>query len=244
MREEAAGKWPLDEISRKATLALLLYYNVVAPWSLTPAHSRLNSHPEDWYLGWWLLQNGAWRRCVASRFTEHFAAARAEWVYVPRDGAVNQRSPCVSYLATLPIPARRARGVVMQSHTFIHAAAALNHTGRLSFLIDALNRSTSVAFTNSRGYTPLEEAAYFGCAGTARLLINAGADVNRAGDTGSTPLHAVSKCLMNKMNGPGLLRPAGGCDHLHVAQLLLDNRARLDATTSRLSPRFTFSLLK
>eukprot|EP00803_Ostreobium_quekettii_P000797 evm.model.scf_1530.1 EVM.evm.TU.scf_1530.1 scf_1530:29554-39426(+) len=62
-------------------------------------------------------------------------------------------------------------------------------------------------------YTPLGRAAYYGNAGTARVLVDRGADLNRGG---ATPRELICECLRHDECTPG------GCDQPEIEETMLD----------------------
>jgi ankyrin repeat protein len=81
--------------------------------------------------------------------------------------------------------------------------------------------------------TPLHIAAYYGNLPMAQLLIDAGADINACTDHRETPLHYTARsdygyriCNFNNMQIPELIEICA--KRSMVAQLLLQNKARLD----------------
>jgi uncharacterized protein len=126
-------------------------------------------------------------------------------------------------------------------------AAALGRTGRLRELI-ATDASLVSAFS-SDGFTPLHLAAFFGQAETARVLIQAGADLSAVSRNQMKvqPLHSAAAARRDEV--ARLLIEAGadvnavqegGYTPIHAAaqngdveliDLLLDRGARIDAAT-------------
>jgi ankyrin repeat protein len=128
-------------------------------------------------------------------------------------------------------------------------AAALGRTGRLRDLL-AADAGLIGAFS-ADGFTPLHLAAYFGQAETARVLIQAGADVNAVSrnDMKARPLHSAAAARRDEVARMLIEAGAdvnatqeGGYTPLHAAaqngdveliDLLLDRGARLDARTDK-----------
>ena len=73
----------------------------------------------------------------------------------------------------------------------VHIAAINNDEVVLRTLLKEI--PTTVDATDKRGRTPLALAAYYGHEGIVKVLLKAGADVNRAGERGETALMTASK---------------------------------------------------
>jgi ankyrin repeat protein len=124
-------------------------------------------------------------------------------------------------------------------------AAALGRTGRLRELL-AAQPGLATAFS-SDGFTPLHLAAFFGQTETARVLIQAGVEINAVSrnDMHVTPLHSAAAArrddvarMLIEAGADVNAKEQGGYAPLHAAaqngdvelvDLLLDRGARVDA---------------
>ena len=103
----------------------------------------------------------------------------------------------------------------------IFSACARNDRERLRELLDA--DDDAARQRNGQGETPLHWAAWCGALGCAQQLLDAGARVNAAANSGKTPLHLAAGPLNTRVDWP---RP----DNTKVVRLLLGNGAAVDAS--------------
>lgn len=105
----------------------------------------------------------------------------------------------------------------------VFAAAAL---GRTDALKSAIGDARNVERRAYDGWTPLHLAAFFGQIDAARLLLDAGADVNAVSGNSlaNTPLHAATAgkhplvaLLLIERGASGLTTDAGGYTALQIA---------------------------
>ena len=118
----------------------------------------------------------------------------------------------------------------------------LGMAGSLEVMRLLLERGADPARANDKGWTPLHQAAYGNRVGAARLLLEAGAPVDRSGHgEGGTPLVAalfwghreVAEVLAEHGTPPGNLRVAAGLGRLEEIAALAPGGGRVTGGGAR-----------